>query len=88
MSNKALLNAFWMCGDGSIIEFAKLRAHLNRNEERVIELMLDGCYTQEEIAEMLNYSPRRIQDFWYSGAQKLLNIPWVKAYSLYLKEHN
>lgn len=41
--------------------------------------------TQEEVAEKLSYSTRRIQDFWYSGATKLLNIPWVKAYALSLR---
>lgn len=76
-----LLRAFWNCGDNQIIEFALLRAHLNRIEREVIHLMLDECMTQEEVAEALNYSTRRIQDAWYSGADKLLNIPWVKAFA-------
>lgn len=83
----ALLRAFWSCGDGQIIEFALIRAHLNRRERIVVELMLDECLTQEEIAEKLNYSTRRIQEYWSSGAEKLLAIPWVRAYANELVSH-
>lgn len=79
-----LLRAFWNCGDGQIIEFALLRAHLNKREYEVINLMLDECLTQEETAEALNYSTRKIQDLWVSGADKLLRIPWVRAYAIEL----
>lgn len=84
--DRELLTYFFNCGDNDIIEFAIMRAHLNRREKDVIRLMLDECMTQEEIAEQMSYSTRRIQDFWYSGATKLLNIPWVKAYALSLKK--
>ena len=82
---RELLQYFWNCGDGQIIEFAITRAHLNRNEEKVIRLMFDECMTQEEISEQMSYSLRRVQDFWYSAAEKLLNIPWVLAYAKELK---
>lgn len=84
--DRELLTYFFNCGDNDIIEFAIMRAHLNRREKDVIRLIMDECMTQEEIAERLSYSTRRVQDFWYSGAKKLLNIPWVKAYALSLKE--
>lgn len=83
--DRELLILFFNCGDNDIIEFAILRARLNRREKEVIHLIIDECMTQEEVAEKLSYSPRRIQDFWYSGAKKLLNIPWVRAYALSLK---
>lgn len=83
--DRSLLRYFWNCGDNQIIEFAITRAHLNRKEEQVVRLMIDECMTQEEIAEQMNYSTRRVQDFWYSASEKLLNIPWVKAYALSLK---
>lgn len=81
MNDRALVSAFWRCGDNQIIEFAIQRARLNRKEAEVIRLMLDECYTQEEIAEMMNYSVRRVQNFWYSACDKLLSIPWVVAYA-------
>lgn len=81
MNRNAFLRAFWNCGDNQIIEFALMRAHLNRLEREVVILALDECYTQEEIAEKLNYSTRKIQEFWYSAADKLLDIPWVLAYA-------
>ena len=84
--DRGLLNYFWGCGDSQIIEFAMLRAYLNRHEREVIHLMLDECYTQEQTAEKLGYSTRAIQMYWYSGADKLLNIPWVLAYAKALKE--
>ncbi len=83
--DRELLTLFFNCGDNDIIEFAIMRAHLNRREKDVIHLMLDECMTQEEVAEKMSYSTRRIQDFWYSGATKLLNIPWVRAYAESLK---
>lgn len=83
--DKELLSYFWNCGDDQIIQFALTRAHLNRHEYDVITAMLDDCLTQEETAERIHYSTRRTQQFWCSGASKLLNIPWVKAYALSLK---
>lgn len=83
--NQKLLKAFWNCGDNQIIEFALTRAHLNRNEKEVIRLLLDECMTQEEVAELLDFSTRKVQDEWYSGAGKLLAIPWVRAYAEELK---
>lgn len=79
-----LLKAFWNCGDNQIIEFALIRAHLNRLEREVVNLVLDECMTQEEIAERMGYSTRKVQDFWYSASAKLLGIPWVYAYALEL----
>ena len=40
---------------------------------------------QEEVAELLDFSTRKVQDEWYSGAGKLLAIPWVRAYAEELK---
>lgn len=79
-----LLKAFWNCGDNQIIEFALIRAHLNRLEREVLRLTLDECMTQEEVAEAINYSTRKVQDIWYSAAAKLLGIPWVYAYAVEL----
>lgn len=72
------------CGDNEIIQFALNKAHLNRLEKEVIFFMFDECMTQEEIAEKMNYSTRKIQEIWYSASKKLLTIPWVHAYSIYL----
>lgn len=83
--DRNLLSLFWNCGDNQIIEFACIRAHLNRHEKDVIHYMLDECMTQEDTAEVMGYSTRRIQEFWYSGADKLLSIPWVIAYAKSLR---
>ena len=79
--DRTLINAFWACGDDQIIQFAMTRAHLNRIERDVLCLILDDCMTQEKVAEELGYSTRRIQSYWYSAVDKLLNIPWVSAYA-------
>lgn len=84
--DRSLLYDFFNCGDDQIIQFAIVRAHLNRRERDVIHLMIDECMTQEQVAEELGYSVRRIQDIWYAGADKLLHIPWVQAYSKALRE--
>lgn len=79
--DRTLLKAFWNCGDNDIIEFALLKARLNKREHEVIHLMLDECMTQEQVAEYLDLSTRNVQSLWYSGADKLLNIKWVNAYA-------
>lgn len=79
--DRSLLKYFWKCGDNQIIEFALLRARLNKHERQVVELMLDECLTQEQTAEELCISTRRVQDYWYDAADKLLNIEWVAAYA-------
>lgn len=84
MNDRELLYRFFNCGDNEIIEFAMMRARLNRREKEVIENMIDNCMTQEEVAEQMGYSVRRVQQFWSTGATKLLNIPWVKAYASFL----
>lgn len=83
--DRELLKCFWNCGDNQIIEFAILRARLNSNEKKVLEYILDECLTQEETAEIMEYSTRRVQDFWCSAVKKLLNIDWVRAYAISLK---
>lgn len=85
MEKKELLKCFWNCGDNQIIEFAILRARLNSREKQVLQLMLDECLTQEETAEKMGYSTRRVQDFWCSAVNKLLNIDWVRAYAISLR---
>lgn len=84
--DKSLLRAFWNCGDNQIIEFALLRARLNRQEKEVITLMLDECMSQEKVAEKLDFSTRKIQEVWSSAALKLLSIPWVMAYAAELSK--
>lgn len=84
--DKDLLYRFFNCGDNDIIEFALLKARLNKREKEVLSHIFDDCMTQEETAEAMHFSTRRIQDFWYSGAKKLLNIPWVKAYAESLRK--
>lgn len=83
--DRSLLKDFWNCGDNQIIEFAISRARLNRHEKIVVHMMLDECLTQEQIAEKIDCSTRKVQDNWYSAADKLLNIPWVSAYAKSLK---
>lgn len=72
---------FWGCGDNQIIEFAILRARLNRREKEVLLLILDECMTQEQVSEKLDISTRHVQNIWYSAVDKLLGIPWVLAYA-------
>lgn len=84
--DKSLIYDFWGCGDDQIIDFAIERARLNRHEKDVVCLILDECLTQEETAEKLNYSPRRVNEFWRSAVKKLLNIPWVYAYAKAISE--
>lgn len=79
--DRTLLKSFWNCGDDQIIQFAIIRAHLNRLEAETLRLILDECLSQERAAEELDISPRSLQSFWYSGSRKLLSIPWVKAYA-------
>lgn len=83
--DRSLLKYFWNCGDNQIIQFAITRAHLNKKEQEALALLLDECLTQEQASEEMGISPRRFQDYWYSGADKLLNIPWVIAYAQALK---
>lgn len=84
--DRNLIYHFWNCGDDQIIQFAVVRAHLNRMEREVLTLVLDDCMTQEQVAEKLGYSTRRIQQFWRSACDKMLHIPWVLAYALALAE--
>lgn len=78
---KNLIKAFWNCGDNQIIEFAIIRARLNKREKKVLELILDECMTQEEAAEYLDISTRNLQKEWYSACNKMMKIPWVVAYA-------
>jgi hypothetical protein len=84
--DKELLKYFWNCGDNQIIEFAIMRARLNSKEKMVLECILDGCLTQEQTAEKMGYSTRRVQEFRCSAVRKLLNIDWVRAYAISLRE--
>lgn len=83
--DRSLLYDFFNCGDDQIIRFAIIRAHLNKHEKEVLYYMIDECMTQEQTAEKMEFSVRRIQDFWYSASQKLLLIPWVEAYAKALR---
>jgi len=84
--DRTLLGYFFNCGDDGIIQYALTRAHLNRREREVLTLMYDSCMTQEEVAETIGYSVRRTQEFYYSGADKLLKIPWLVSYSKDIKQ--
>lgn len=84
--DKSLVKYFWNCGDSQIIEFALMRARLNRNERTVLHLALDECMTQEQIAEKIDTSTRNVQKIWSTAAGKLIGIEWVRAYSVALKE--
>lgn len=81
MHDRTLIKDFWSCGDNQIVEFAIVRARLNRKEKEVLGLVLDECMTQEEAAEALDISPRSLQEIWRRAADKMLNIPWVFAYA-------
>lgn len=70
--DRGLIRAFWGCGDNEIIEFAVLRARLNRREKEAVRLLLDECLSQEQAAEQMCISTRRFQEYWYSAADKLL----------------
>ena len=83
--DRSLIKHFWNCGDSQIIEFAMMRARLNRQERNVLHLALDELLTQEQIAEEMDTSTRNIQKIWASAADKLLNIEWVRIYSMALK---
>ena len=83
--DRTLIRDFWACGDNQIIEFAILRARLNKNEKDVLHLVLDECMTQEMAAEVLDVSTRHVQNNWYSACDKILKIPWVMAYALSLR---
>lgn len=83
--DKSLIKHFWNCGDSQIIEFAMMRARLNRQERNVLHLALDELLTQEQIAEELDTSTRNVQKIWASATVKMLNIEWVYAYSFMLK---
>lgn len=83
--DRDLIRDFWQCGDDSIIEFAILRAHLNRKQKDILACMLDECMTQEEAAEHLLWSVRTAQEKWAEAADKLLGIPWVEAYAKELR---
>lgn len=82
--DRRLLRRFWNCGDNQFIEYAMVRARINRTERRVLNLIFDECLTQEEAAEVMEISTRRIQDIYYNAADKLLGIPWVTAYAIQL----
>lgn len=83
--DRTLVKDFWACGDNQIIEFAPMRARLNRLEKEVLVLMLDECMTQEQTAEHMDLSVRRVQNLWYDATDKLLAIEWVRAYAKELR---
>lgn len=83
--DRNLIRYFWNCGDSQIIEFAIMKARLNRLEKEAITLIFDECLTQEKAAEKMDISTRRFQEYWYSAADKLLAIPWVSAYAKELR---
>lgn len=77
--DRSLIKDFWNCGDGALIAYSVMRAKLNRMECEALRLLLDECMTQEKAAEAVDISVRRFQTYWYSAADKLLQLPWVVA---------
>lgn len=51
----------------------------------MLDLLLDQALTQEQAAEKLQISVRNLQNLWYTGTAKLLNLPWVIAYAKELR---
>lgn len=84
--DRSLIKTFWACGDSQVIDFAVMRARLDRKEKAVITSMLDDCLTQEETADRLQISVRTVQKLWASGADKLLRIDWLVAYAESLRK--
>lgn len=83
--DRSLIKEFWNCGDNDIIEFALIKARLNRIEKEVILNILDECMTQEQVAEKMYMSTRQVQRIWCAACDKVLLIPWVRAYALHLR---
>lgn len=81
MDRGTMIRAFWGCGDGQIIDFAITRARLNAKEKEVLYHLLDECETQEQTAESMYLSTRKVQNLWYSACSKLLKIDWVSVYA-------
>ena len=84
--DRSLVKTFWTCGDSQVIDFAMMRARLDRKEKAVITSMLDDCMTQEETADRLQISVRTVQKLWASGTDKLLRIDWLVAYAEALRK--
>jgi hypothetical protein len=84
--DRGLVKIFWGCGDNGIIEYALMRARLNRKEKEAVTYLLDECMSQEEAAEKMCVSTRRFQEYWYSASDKLLSLPWLAAYAEELKK--
>ena len=86
--DRSLVKTFWTCGDSQVIDFAMMRARLDRKEKAVITSMLDDCMTQEETADRLQSSVRTVQKLWASGTDKLLRIDWLVAYAEALRKRS
>lgn len=86
--DRSLVKTFWTCGDSQVIDFAMMRARLDRKEKAVITSMLDDCMTQEETADRLQISVRTVQKLWASGTDKLLRIDWLVAYAEALRKRS
>lgn len=41
--DRGLVKTFWGCGDNGIIEYALMRARLNRKEKEAVTYLLDEC---------------------------------------------
>lgn len=84
--DRSLIKTLWACGDRLYIEYAVMRANLNRKEKEVLRLMLDECHTQEYTAELMDTSTRNVQKLWASATDKLLKIEWVRVYALAMRD--
>lgn len=76
---KNVIKRFWNCGDSQLVRLACERAGLTRKENEVLRLLLTECLTQEEAAEEMELSTRKVQELWSSASKKLNLIYWVKV---------
>lgn len=82
------MKTFWSCGDRVLIDFAKDKVGLNREEKEVLHLLLDDCRSQEKAAEIMDISRTKVQCYWNTACRKLLSQEWLKIYATVLEKRN
>lgn len=86
--DRNIVKLFWKCGDIDIINLACDRAGLTTPERQTLNMLLTDCKTQEETAEELGISTRKVQELWYSSCNKILQIYWVHVIAHYIFHEN
>lgn len=76
--DRCIIKEFWKIADSDLIKLAQDKANLTRYEREVLRLMLTECYTQEQTAEIMEISTRKVQDLWKTACDKILSIYWIK----------